>query len=138
MMRRHILFLLALSLLAFAGCESKNQQPAARQEEPYTPRHTTLDAMDAAPATDAAAPSERLPVEMTVDTQPPEPSGNESDELLVPAGAQVYTVQKGDTLYKVARRFYNDQSRWREIWEANKTRLPDPDKLPIGIKLIIP
>jgi nucleoid-associated protein YgaU len=47
-------------------------------------------------------------------------------------------VQKGDTLYKVARRFYNDQSRWREIWEANKTRLPDPDKLPIGIKLIIP
>ena len=26
----------------------------------------------------------------------------------------------------------------RDIWEANKTRLPDPDQLQIGMKLIIP
>ena len=55
-----------------------------------------------------------------------------------PAGGQVYTVQKGDSLYELARRFYNDQSRWREIWEANKNRLADPDKLQVGMKLIIP
>ncbi len=60
------------------------------------------------------------------------------DEPLSPAGGQVYTVQKGDSLYELARRFYNDQSRWREIWEANKNRLADPDKLQVGMKLIIP
>jgi nucleoid-associated protein YgaU len=62
----------------------------------------------------------------------------EADEPLAPIGGQVYTVQKGDTLYKLARRFYNDQSRWRDIWEANRNRIPDPDKIAVGMKLIIP
>ena len=47
-------------------------------------------------------------------------------------------MQKGDTLFSLARKFYDDQARWKDIWEANRTRLPDPDRLSVGMKLIIP
>jgi len=140
-MRPHTLFLLSLSTLLLAGCENKNQQPEARQEEPYTPPQASLDSMDAAPTSDAFATYEPPPAETTVEadaTRTPDSADTSSDELLTPVGGQVYTVQKGDTLYKLARRFYNDQARWRDIWEANKTRLTDPSKLQIGMKLIIP
>ncbi len=140
-MRPHTLFLLSLAILLFAGCENQNQQPAAHQEEPYTPPQASLDSMDAAPVSDRLATYEPPPAEMTVEPTAagaPDSADGSSDELLTPAGGQVYTVQKGDTLYRLARRFYNDQARWRDIWEANQTRLRDPDQLPMGTKLIIP
>ena len=73
------------------------------------------------------------PVTMTV-------TGDEPvlDEPFAPEGGGVYVVQKKDTLYDLSRRFYGDQSRWREIWDANRNRVPNPDQLPVGIKLIIP
>ena len=49
-----------------------------------------------------------------------------------------YVVAKGDTLFELARRFYRDEARWRDIWNANRARVPNRDRLPIGIKLIIP
>ncbi|MFQ5805415.1 MAG: LysM peptidoglycan-binding domain-containing protein [Phycisphaerae bacterium] len=140
-MRRQSLFLVGLSALLLFGCENKQPQPDAHHEEPYTPGYASLDSMDAEPAPRPAATYEPPPTETTADSDAmsaPTDDAVGSDELLAPAGGRVYTVQKGDTLYKLARRFYNDQARWRDIWEANKTRLPDPDKLPIGLKLIIP
>ena len=136
-MRRHTLLLLGLSTLVLVGCEKKNEEASARQEEPYTPPYTSLDSMDAAAASDVDTTYESAPIE-TTETAPPQAVESGSDEVLAPVGADVYVVQKGDTLYKLARRFYSDQSRWRHIWEANKARLPDPDKLQVGMKLIIP
>jgi nucleoid-associated protein YgaU len=52
--------------------------------------------------------------------------------------ARTYTVKKGDTLYRIAKRCYSDGSRWKEIHEANSQRLPDPHKLRPGMELIIP
>ncbi len=51
---------------------------------------------------------------------------------------QTYVVAKGDTLFQLARRFYQNESRWRDIWNANRARVPNKDRLPVGIKLIIP
>jgi nucleoid-associated protein YgaU len=53
-------------------------------------------------------------------------------------GGRTHVVQKGDTLYKLARQYYGSEKRWKEIWEANKTRVPNKDKLEVGTKLIIP
>lgn len=49
-----------------------------------------------------------------------------------------HTVVKGDTLYKLARRFYSDQSQWKEIYDANRDLLADPHKLRVGQQLVIP
>ena len=47
-----------------------------------------------------------------------------------------YTVQPGDTLGKIARRFYGDASRYPLIVSAN--RISDPDELAVGQQLVIP
>jgi LysM repeat protein len=50
----------------------------------------------------------------------------------------MYTVASGDTLSKLAKRFYGDPSRYPAIFEANKDQLKDPDKIQVGQKLKIP
>ena len=47
-----------------------------------------------------------------------------------------YRVRRGDTLGRIARRFYGDAARFPVIVAAN--RIPDPDKLAVGRKLVIP
>lgn len=47
-----------------------------------------------------------------------------------------YTVRPGDTLGKIARRLYGDAARYTLIVRAN--RIPDPDRLTVGQKLVIP
>ncbi len=49
-----------------------------------------------------------------------------------------YIIKKGDTLYGIARKFYGDVKYWRKIWQVNIDKIPDPNKIPIGIKIIIP
>jgi nucleoid-associated protein YgaU len=54
------------------------------------------------------------------------------------AASQFYTVQKGDTLSKIAREFYGEASKYPQIFEANKPMLKDPDKIYPGQMLRIP
>lgn len=60
-------------------------------------------------------------------------------EVLNPAPeATFYTVQKGDNLSKISKEFYGKGSRYREIFEANKPMLSDPDRIYPGQVLRIP
>jgi nucleoid-associated protein YgaU len=56
----------------------------------------------------------------------------------LPAGARVHVIQKGDTYYSLARKYYNDQAKWKQIYEANRSRYPDKDRIPVGGELVIP
>ena len=47
-----------------------------------------------------------------------------------------YTVQRGDTLGRIARKFYGDAARYPLIVSAN--RISDPDRLAVGRRLVIP
>lgn len=47
-----------------------------------------------------------------------------------------YTVKKGDTLWDLAQKYYGNPYQWTKIAQANTN--PDPRKLQIGRKLIIP
>lgn len=49
-----------------------------------------------------------------------------------------YTVQKGDSLSKIAKQFYGDANRWNDIFEANKDTISDPDLIHPGQELKIP
>jgi len=51
-----------------------------------------------------------------------------------------HTVKAGDTLSKIATRFYGDPSRWPEIHAANAARVLEEDNyaLTVGRKLLIP
>jgi nucleoid-associated protein YgaU len=49
-----------------------------------------------------------------------------------------YTVTSGDTLSKIAKRFYGDAGHYHAIFNANTDQLSDPDKIQIGQKLRLP
>ena len=51
---------------------------------------------------------------------------------------RTYTVQTGDSLSKISKQFYGDANQYMKIFEANKDKLSDPDKIKTGIELIIP
>lgn len=52
--------------------------------------------------------------------------------------AKFYTVQRGDTLSKIAKEFYGKASKYPVIFEANRPMLSDPDKIYPGQVLRIP
>ncbi len=58
--------------------------------------------------------------------------------LAAPAFAAEYTVVKGDNLSKIAQQQLGDSKRWKEIYEANKDKIKDPNLIYIGQKLNIP
>ncbi len=70
-----------------------------------------------------------------------EPSQDEprSENVVRPARAPSpvrHTVRRGDTLYKLARRYYDDPLLWPRIAEANNIR--KPSDIRVGRVLIIP
>lgn len=54
------------------------------------------------------------------------------------AGQRTYTVQPGDSLWKIAEAQYGDGSKYMKIFEANQPLLEDPDKIHPGQELVIP
>src|SRR5262249_31922505 len=47
-------------------------------------------------------------------------------------GSKTYTVAPGDSLSKIAKNFYGNASQYMKIFEANKDKLSDPDKIKVG------
>ena len=52
--------------------------------------------------------------------------------------AQFYTVEKGDSLSKIAKEFYGNANEYMRIFDANKPMLTHPDKIYPGQNLRIP
>ena len=49
-----------------------------------------------------------------------------------------YVVKSGDSLSKIAKRFYGDQGKWKKIHAANSDKIPNPDLIHPGLELNIP
>lgn len=49
-----------------------------------------------------------------------------------------YIVQRGDTLSKISQKCYGTSQRWKEIFEANRDKIPNVNSLKVGSKLVIP
>jgi nucleoid-associated protein YgaU len=69
-----------------------------------------------------------LAVDITIDSSLPVPA----------AAPRVYEVVAGDSLSKIAKRFYGDASKYPKIFEANRDQVKDPDLIQPGQKLKIP
>ncbi len=70
-------------------------------------------------------------------------NGTITSELIteIPASdstGRTYTVMKGDTLSRIAKRELGSYQRWQEIYNANRNVIRDPNLLSIGMRLTIP
>jgi nucleoid-associated protein YgaU len=54
------------------------------------------------------------------------------------ASDQSYTVVSGDSLSKIAKKFYGNASAWNKIFQANKDTISNPDLIRPGQVLRIP
>ncbi len=52
--------------------------------------------------------------------------------------SRLYQVKKGDRFFSIARDQLGDGSRWREIFELNKDRIPDPGMIREGDRIRLP
>ena len=57
------------------------------------------------------------------------------DPPAAPGGALIHTVQSGESLWSIAE---NYQVRYPDLLEANRGQIEDPEKITVGMKLIIP
>jgi len=67
-------------------------------------------------------------------------AGGTPEDLVIDikVGSNVYVVKKGDTLSAIAKEFYGDSGKYMDIFNANKDKLSDPNKIFPGQELIIP
>lgn len=73
----------------------------------------------------------------------PDPKTPKADFSDVESGSsstagKSYTVVKGDSLSKIAKRFYGDAQQWRKIYEANQDQIKNPDLIYPGQTFRIP
>lgn len=66
------------------------------------------------------------------------PEKKEEQEPTKEKEPRIHIVGQGDNLGNISRKYYGEFKRWKDIAEANKDILPDPNKLKIGMKLVIP
>ena len=100
-------------------------------------------AKEAAPLAEAktkpvAAEEKAKPVAKQIPASTEKPAATPVTAKTTRPAAQEYTVKAGDTLSKLAERFYNSMSKWERIYEANKDTLKNPNYIYIGQKLMIP
>jgi nucleoid-associated protein YgaU len=50
----------------------------------------------------------------------------------------IHVVQPGDTLRSIAAMFLGEENRWREIFDANRDQLQNPNRIRVGQRLVIP
>ena len=55
-----------------------------------------------------------------------------------PAQARTYVVVAGDSLSKIAKKFYGNANAWKKIFDANTDRIKNPDVIQPGWTLKIP
>lgn len=55
-----------------------------------------------------------------------------------PPAPATYTVARGDSLSKIAKKVLGDANRWREIFDANRDQIANPDLIQPGQVLKLP
>ncbi len=111
--------------------ETNIELPTADELNPWRKRPQAAAPAPAAPAEPAGPDAWEEP------TQYAEPEDLQPVPLPTVESVE-YTVQSGDTLEKISKKFYGTTKKWRRIYDANRGVLRTPDRVYPGQKLMIP
>lgn len=153
-----VFLVLVISVFFLVAHELSQRQPTEPADEISSSGATAGDRI---PAVDTAGTNSEWPAEPVAATGSylpavSSPAATASGDTLPPASAPAvaapytgagsgfgvandYVVQKGDTLWVIAKKVYGKGSQWRRIYDANRDRLASPEAmLKLGMKLSIP
>jgi nucleoid-associated protein YgaU len=60
------------------------------------------------------------------------------DQVYIDLSKESYTVQPGDSIYGITRKYGRDVAQWRQLWQANRQAIRNPDSIPDGTVLKLP
>jgi len=129
-----------------ADVPSDNPDGAPMITIPVTPAEPTntaaAPAADESPVTYAPVPvasaEEEPRIEAVPMAKPTRPTANKTlSKPTAPAG-RTHTVTRGDTLFSIAQKYYNNRGKWRDIYAANRDVMPNETALKPGMTLKIP
>lgn len=143
-MRRLLVMMTGMAVALLAGCAKKNADLSASATDPYADPGATASAgytTNGASSGYYAQPQQ--PYANTGGGQAVDTGSSGGNYYASTGGAAArgggsYTVQRGDTLYSIARRQYGDQARWRDIYNANRDQISNPNQLAVGMMLVMP
>jgi nucleoid-associated protein YgaU len=77
--------------------------------------------------------------DITVDTSlAPQQTQSAAASAGASSSGRTYKVAPGDTLSKIAKEYYGNANDYNKIFEANRDKLSDPNKIQVGQELVIP
>ena len=100
-------------------------------------RQKILDVLSDAPGISTIQDDMTVAAPTAAET-PAEPEAAEPEAAPTQDGPRNYTVQSGDTLWKIAEQMYGNGSQYMKIFEANSETLENPDQIFPGQELLIP
>lgn len=109
----------------------------AGQREPLVAREEGAARTLAASERDAAAGDAPAPIHAR-EASPAGAGSVASETQAELASATTYEVRAGDSLTGIAQRVYGSASRWKVLFEANRSVLRSADWLQVGTKLTVP
>lgn len=60
------------------------------------------------------------------------------EEVADTVGGTWYTVQQGDSLWRIAECELGSGARWQELHELNRNCISDPGRIHVGLRLRLP
>ena len=143
----------AMALFSF-GCDNpKKDEPVEQPPPPAAERFNTGQIPEPEHAGPTQPPVSATPAPTTIDepvatiAEHPAPVAPKASTKAKPKqsyapattkGGKTYVVKSGDTLQEISQKFYGTTKKWRKIYDANKSKVKDPNKLQVGTKLTIP
>lgn len=114
-----------------------SKENAIQVEEPLAASTTTRTVETYTPPTPEPEPAPRRRIELP-SFDDGDSGASDTSEPSGPSEAVEYTIEKNDTMQKISKKFYDSYSKWPKIYEANKDRIPDPNRIKPGTTITIP
>jgi LysM repeat protein len=86
----------------------------------------------------SAHASVRTPAKATAVTEQAQQAQTTAVRHAAQSVTSTYTVRSGDTLTSIAKHFYGTTSKWNWIFQANRSKIHNPNSIFVGEKLTIP
>jgi LysM repeat protein len=82
----------------------------------------------------------KTPAKATAVTEQAQTQQAQTTALVTKAqpASRTYTVRSGDTLSKIAAKFYGNPAHWTWIYAANRAKIHNPNSIYVGERLTIP